>query len=92
MATSGPRYSKEEYARRGDTFYERDIVPKLKPEDYGKYVAIDIETGEYEINPDSETVGDSLLERNADAQILVLRIGHKAATTIRARIPRGVIE
>ncbi len=80
MTTPGPRYSKEEYARRGDSIYERDIKPKLKPEDHGKYIAIDID-------PNGETVGDGLLERKPDAQIWVVRVGHRAAMTIRARFP-----
>lgn len=48
MATQR-RYSKEEkeeFARRGDAIYEKKIRPHLKPGDKGKYVAIDIETGE----------------------------------------------
>jgi hypothetical protein len=30
-----PRYSMEEFARRGDEIYERDVLPKLTPEDRG---------------------------------------------------------
>ncbi len=75
MTTPGPRYSKEEYARRGDAIYERDIKPKLKPEDQGKFIVIDIETGEYELDADSGTVGDGILERRPDAQLQVLRVG-----------------
>ena len=40
-----PRYSKEEFARRGDEIYERDIRPYLGPDDEGKFVVIDTETG-----------------------------------------------
>jgi hypothetical protein len=82
MATPGPRYSNEEYARRGDAIYERDIKPKLKPEDHGKYVAIDIETGEYEIDADDDTVGDGILERRPDAQLWIVRVGYRASMTI----------
>jgi hypothetical protein len=92
MTTPGPRYSKEEYARRGDTIYQRDILPHLKPEDKDKFVAIDIETGEYEIDADDDTVGDDILERNPNAQLWIVRVGHRASMTIRARIPRGVSE
>ena len=40
-----PRYCKEEIARRGEKFYERDIHSQLGPDDEGKFVVIDIETG-----------------------------------------------
>ena len=48
MATTEPRYSKEEFARRGDTLSEA-ILPNLTAKDVGKFLAIDIETGQYEI-------------------------------------------
>jgi hypothetical protein len=48
----GPRYSKEEFARRGDEIYERDIVSRFGPDDEGKFVVIDIETGAYEVDRD----------------------------------------
>ena len=50
MPISKPRYSKEEFARRGDEIYDRDIRPHIEPGDEGKYVVIDIETGEYEVD------------------------------------------
>jgi hypothetical protein len=39
-------YSKEEIVRRGDAIYLKDILPKLIPKDRGKFLAVDIETGE----------------------------------------------
>ena len=43
-----PRYSKEEFARRGDAIYESELRPVLEKGDEGKFVAIDIETGAYQ--------------------------------------------
>jgi hypothetical protein len=77
MATTGPRYSKEEFHRRGDAIYERDIAPHLKPADKGKYVAIDIETGEYEIDLDSLTASRRLRDRIPDSQTWMVRVGYK---------------
>ena len=42
-----PRYSKEEFARRGDAIYTKRILPKLASKDAGKFLAIDIETGDF---------------------------------------------
>jgi hypothetical protein len=47
-----PRYSKEEFARRGDEIYERDILPGVGPDDEGKLVVIDVESGAYEMDWD----------------------------------------
>jgi hypothetical protein len=35
MTVHAPRYSMEEFARRGQEIYERDIRPVLKSEDIG---------------------------------------------------------
>jgi hypothetical protein len=69
-----PRYSKEEFARRGEEIFERDILPKLEPEDHNKIVAIDIETGEYEIDRNELVACDRLADRRPDAQIWLRRV------------------
>lgn len=74
-----PRYSKEEFARRGDEIYERDIRSYLKPEDKGKFVLIDIETGAYEIDTNEIAASDRLLSRNPKAQIWLVRAGSRYA-------------
>jgi len=50
MSTPQPRYSKEEFAHRGDELYEREIRPHLTAEDEEKFLVIDIDTGAYEID------------------------------------------
>jgi hypothetical protein len=59
-----PRYSKEEFARRGDEIYEREVLPNLTSDDEGKYALIDIETGDYEIDRDEIAASDRLFARN----------------------------
>src|SRR6266571_3790813 len=46
------RYGKEEFARRGDQIYETQVRPRLKKQDQGKFAAIDIESGQYEVDED----------------------------------------
>jgi hypothetical protein len=46
--------------------------------DRGKIVAIDIETGAFEIADKSITAVDRLYDRYPDAQPWVIRIGHRA--------------
>ncbi len=70
-----PRYSKEEFARRGDEIYERELRPILEKGHEGKFVAIDIETGAYEVDADELTASDRLLTRVPNAQIWLRRIG-----------------
>jgi len=68
MATQQPRYSKEEFARRGNELYERQIRPQVQDGNEGKVVAIDIETGMFEVAEDTLTASHRLLARCPEAQ------------------------
>lgn len=79
MATQR-RYSKEEkeeFARRGDAIYEKKVLPHLKPRDKGKYVAIDIETGEYEIAKSELKACDRLNARIPGALTWLVKVGSR---------------
>jgi hypothetical protein len=54
MASTKRHYSKEEFARGGDARYEKDVLPKLKRGDEGKFAAIDIDSGTYELTSIAE--------------------------------------
>ena len=79
MSMPRPRYSKEEFARRGDEIYDREISPRVGPADEGKFVVIDIETGEYEVDQDELAASDRLLARRRDAQMWTRRVGSRYA-------------
>lgn len=85
MSSIKRRYSKEEFARRGDAIYEKDILPKVTTKDVGKFLAIDIETGEYEIAADEMKAGDRLRARLPEAQIWMVRIGYATARSFGGR-------
>ena len=79
MAVSQPRYSKEEFARRGDEIYERDLRPHVEAGNEGKFIVIDIETGAYEIDADELVASDRLLARHPDAQVWLRQVGSRYA-------------
>jgi hypothetical protein len=66
-----PRYSKEEFARRGNEIYEREVQPHLSAQGTGKFVAIDIKTSAFETDADEIAASHRLLARHPEAQILV---------------------
>ena len=78
MAIHQPRYSKEEFAQRGDLIYQTQIRPHVEAGNHGKIVAIDIETGDFEVANSPMIAVDKLYERKPDAQPWVIRIGHRA--------------
>ena len=86
MPVPRPRYSKEEFARRGDEIYDRDISPHIGFDDEGKFVVIDIETGAYEIDQDELAASDRLLARRLDAQMWTRRVGSRYARRLLRRL------
>jgi hypothetical protein len=79
MPTTEPRRSLEELARLGAEVFERRVRPALRPEDDGKFIAIDIATGEYEIDDDDYVAVSRLLARRPSAEGWLMRAGEKAA-------------
>jgi peptide subunit release factor RF-3 len=85
MIVRQPRYSKEEFARRGDEIYETQVRSQVEAGNHGKIVAIDIETGAYEVSDEILISTDRLFERIPDAQPWIVRIGYRAVDRFGAR-------
>ena len=91
MVVRQPRYSKEEFAQRGDRWYETEIRQKVEVGNHGKIVAIDIETGAFEVADDIVTASEHLLAKYPDAQTWFIRIGHRAVYHFGARSLRETL-
>lgn len=85
MTVRQPRYSKEEFAQRGNELYEVHIRPQVEEGNYGKVVAIDIETGAFEVAETPIAATDRLYARYPDAQPWVIRIGHRSVYRFGSR-------
>lgn len=85
MVVRQPRYSKEEFARRGDELYETQIRSQVEEDNHGRIVAIDIETGAFEVDDTPMIAVDRLYERYPNAQPWVIRIGHRAVFRMGSR-------
>ncbi len=85
MQVSASKYSKEEFAKRGDEIYERTVLPRLKKSDEGKFVVIDIDTADYEIDENELAAYDRLVARRPLAQIWVTQVGSRYARRLGPR-------
>jgi len=61
------------------------VRPQVEEDNYGKIVAIDIETGDFEVANSPLLAVDRLYERKPDAQPWVIRIGHRAVFRFGSR-------
>jgi hypothetical protein len=77
MAVRQPRYSKEEFAQRGDALYESEVRSQVEEGNRGKIVAIDLETGDFEVDASEIAACDRLEARYPEAQIWIVRIGSR---------------
>jgi hypothetical protein len=85
MAVRQRRYSKEEIARRGQELYESSIQQQVEAGNEGKIVAIDIETGAFEVDKNVVPATNRLFEQYPAAQPWVIRIGYRAVDHFGAR-------
>jgi hypothetical protein len=90
MVVRQPRYSKEEFAQRGDALYDSEVRAQVEAGDHGKIVAIDIETGDFEVDSSEIAACDRLEVRRPEAQIWIVRIGSRHVRRFGGRTKRAV--
>ena len=72
----------DELARLGQDVFDRQVRPALRPEDNGKFVALDVDTADYEIDEDDYAAVTRLRSRKPAAEIWLMRAGSPAAYRI----------
>jgi hypothetical protein len=82
MSTTKPRRPLNELARLGEEIFDRQVRRALRPEDTGKFVAIDVESGDYEMDEDDSQAAVRLRSRKPAADIWMMRAGYPAAYRI----------
>jgi hypothetical protein len=65
------------------------VCPHLTNNDEGRFAAIDIETGAYEIDEDELEACDKLSARVPHAQIWLVKVGSRHLHRFGGREPRG---
>ncbi|MDE2778398.1 MAG: hypothetical protein OXI91_01805 [Chloroflexota bacterium] len=76
------KYSTDEVRERASKIYENDIRHLVEPKHNGRFVVIDIESGDYEIGDDDITAEERLEERRPGCQGHLFRIGCESAFVI----------
>jgi len=79
MTTTESHRSPETLARIGSEIYERQIRPSLGPGDDGRFVAIDVGSGEHEIDEDDYAAVMRLHSRFPGAEVWLMKVGQPAA-------------
>jgi len=72
----------DDQSERADVFFDRVIRPQVDVDEEGhKYVAIDLETEDFEVHADQSTAANRLIERHPEAQgrLWFRRVGSRFA-------------
>lgn len=83
MHTTQPHRSLEELARLSSEIFSRHVRPMLGAEDEGKFVAIDLQTSDYEIDDDDYEAVARLRSRRPSAEVWLERVGHRTTYLMR---------
>ncbi len=83
MTDRDDRPSLERLAQLGDEVFDSRVRPRLRPEDDGKFVALDIGSGDFEIDDDDYAAVARLRARLPTAEVWLARAGFPTAYQIR---------
>jgi hypothetical protein len=83
-----PGHTTEEVARRGREIYARRIRREVEPEHEGRFLVVDVTTGDYEIADEDLEASERLLKRRPDALLYGQPIGEPGRPS--ARIGTGL--
>jgi hypothetical protein len=81
MSKTSPDETKQ-YSRRGNAIYDQSIRKLVEADHVGDFVAIDIDSGAWELNPDDYVATEHLLAAHPGARIWLVRIGSEFAYRI----------
>ena len=85
-----PRYTSEEISRRAEQIYDQRIRRAVESGNIGKFLVLDIETGDYEIDENEIAAFDRAETKNPDGARYLIRIGFRSAHRLGGRLtPSG---
>jgi hypothetical protein len=86
-AMSGDVPTSEEVVERGERIYDESLRSKLEPEHLGKFVVVNVETGEYELDKNHMAAVDRARARRWPAELLyATRVGSRYLWRMGGRI------
>ena len=73
---------------RGEQIYQQRIRAEVEPGNHGKFVVLDIETGEFEVDEDDLQATKRMPAKRPEAVLYGLRIGYPTAYTLGGHIAK----
>ena len=86
------KYTIDEVCDQGEKIYAEQIKHLVEPQENGRFIVIDIESGDYEIDVEDIDASRRLWEWRPDSVRFGARIGYPSAYRIGWRGTYGLIE
>jgi hypothetical protein len=79
----------ENFADRGLTFYETKLKLLLEPKHDGEFVAIHVDTEDYELGKSSGDAMRAMRQRRSEGRLVILQVGSEPEWGLAARLLAG---
>jgi hypothetical protein len=83
----GGRPDPRSVSRRGGELYEARVRAEVEPAHLGRFLALDVLSGDYEVGDEVLAVAARLRERRPGAEVYLMRVGRRAAFRLGGRAP-----
>jgi hypothetical protein len=83
------QFTDDEIVRRGQELYDRQIRQMVEPGHGGKFLALNIETGDYEIAAESVAAYDRAAAKDPDGVFYLVQVGRPTAVRLGGRFRVG---
>lgn len=77
-----PNVNRDPLLAEAQAIYDGRLKSRLEPAETGKFLVVNLDTGEFELDADSLTASRRARARFGSARLIKLRVGHAAAYDI----------
>ena len=67
-----------DFAQRAERIYCERLRAILEPGHRGEYLVINVDTGEYEVDPDHLAASDRMIAKHPATSLFAMRVGYRA--------------
>ena len=78
-------HSPEEVARLGEAIYAERIKPQIEAGHIGEFVVLDVESGDFEVDPEEVAAAKRIIARRPNGVLYWLRVGSRSAYRLGVR-------
>ena len=72
----------ESIAEQAKAIYEAKIRAQVEAEHFGEFLALDVDSGDWEVDKDLLSASKRLRERRPQARSFIMRVGYRAAVSM----------